>query len=138
MAKIELNKSFLDALNTNLNTSLKELQNILNEEKVIPFQTGTLQESAEVERKSDNTYSLVYDVDYAETVYYHPEYVIDFNGKKREYFHKTYGKNAYHNAKYHKDWNENAQPRWLDKYIQNPNLFANIYIDCLRKTNWIM
>lgn len=129
MGKITINKSVYSDMEKALKNSMLILKQTIEEDKEIPFQTGELQESGTVVKVNNDTYRLEYTDDNAETIYYfYPE-----NG-----WHTEQGDHEFHNGKRHKDWNENARSRWLDAYINHPDVLLNIYIDCLKATaNWL-
>ena len=129
MSEIILNNNVYSDLQKCLRISMNILQQTIEDDKEVPFQTGELQESGRVKKVNSDTYRLEYTDDKAEIVYYfYPE-----NG-----WHTIHGQCEYHNGKRHKDWNENARSKWLDAYINHPNVLTNIYIDVLKgQTNWL-
>lgn len=135
MAKITLKQDFLKDLQKAIEPTLWEFQKMMIDDEVIPFQTGELQESADV-IKIRKGYALEYDVDYAETVYYHPEIVTTSSGITTHYFHnhKT-KKNFKHHGKIHKDYNRKAMPNWIDAYLSNIILMEYMYINSLKNNS---
>ena len=138
MAKIVLNNKVFTDLENSLKLALLEIHNIKVENEEIPFQTGELENSAKVTKINKGEYRLTYDpIDdgehYAADMYYisslHPEW----------HLHKDTSDPKKHHGKTHIKFNSNAKEKWLDEYINDAELFANIYIDCLKKNvNWLM
>lgn len=131
MAKIVLDNKIFKDMQFCLNIAMNDLKEVIENDEVIPFQTGELQESAVVKNVGTNTVRLEYEDSKAELIYYlHPE----SNGRP---WHNIAGQNTYHNGKMHKDWNVNAQSEWLANYINNPDILVNLYINSLKKnTDW--
>lgn len=127
MARIELDNRIFNDMQFCLNISMNELKEQIEDDEVIPYQTGELQESAVVKNVGTDTVRLEYeDAKSAGLYYLYPEP-----------WHKTKGQNTYHDGKVHNDWNVNAQSEWLKKYINNPDILVNIYVECLKKnTDW--
>ena len=42
-----------------------------------------------------------------------------------------------HHNKTHIKFNKNAQEKWLDDYIKNPNILADMYIKILKSNGYI-
>lgn len=127
MARIELdNRIFTDMQNC-LNLAMNELKEVIEDDEVIPYQTGELQESAVVKNVSTDTVRLEYEDTKGLGIYYlYPEP-----------WHTTKGQNTYHDGKMHNDWNVNAKSEWLADYINNPDILVNLYVECLKKnTDW--
>ena len=137
MAKIELNKKVFADLENTVKLALMEVHNKKVENEEIPFQTGELQESAEFTKINNGMYRLTYDpIDdgehYAADMYYisslHPEW----------HLHRDTSDPVKHHGKTHKKFNSNAKEKWLDEYINDTELFANIFIDCLKQNvDWL-
>lgn len=116
MGKVVINKTFNENIDLALQISLLELIDKVNEEEVVPFRTGTLQDSATVTKNGVNQVRLTYSrLDYkgideiASILYFHPD------------------------IKYNKNYNRNAKSRWLDDYINNPSIIKNIIIRNLQQ-----
>ncbi|WP_300891697.1 hypothetical protein [uncultured Clostridium sp.] len=131
MARIELDNRIFNDMQFCLNIAMNELKEQIEDDEVIPYQTGELQESAVVKNIGSDTVRLEYEDTKANIIYYlHPE----LNGR---HWHDVYGQNTYHNNKVHNDWNTNAQSEWLANYINNPDILVGLYVSCLKKnTDW--
>ena len=139
MAKTVLYKGFMKALDNSVKESLVMLKDEIEDAEILPFQTGNLTDSAYVDKVNDCQYQLVYDPFdsvnneyYAVDMYYistlHPEW----------HLHQSNPPDPVkHNNKTHKKFNKNAKERWLDDYIQNPNIVADMLIKCLKNTGYI-
>lgn len=127
MARIELDNRIFNDMQFCLNIAMNELKEQIEDDEVVPYQTGELQESAVVKNVGTDTVRLEYEDTKAFGIYYlYPEP-----------WHTTIGQHTYHNGKMHNDWNTNAQSKWLDEYLNNPDILVGLYVNCLKKnTDW--
>ncbi len=96
--KVKIDKSKIKGLEKTACDALFQTCEALHTEvvqaQVMPFDTGTMQNTAtSVQKKNDKHVSLNTVTDYAARMYYHPEY------------------------NFQKTSNKNAQGRWLDRWI---------------------